>query len=57
MMDNLLEQRGEKVEAFMEEHDSVRWKREIQTAKYEKVREGRGRRGETNGVIARQLTV
>lgn len=36
-----MEQRGEKVEAFMEEHDSVRWKREIQTEKYEKARRGK----------------
>ncbi|GMR32239.1 hypothetical protein PMAYCL1PPCAC_02434 [Pristionchus mayeri] len=36
MMDCLLEQRGEKVESFMAEHESVRWRREIQTEKYDK---------------------
>ncbi|GMT04531.1 hypothetical protein PENTCL1PPCAC_26705 [Pristionchus entomophagus] len=36
MMDCLLEQRGEKVETFMTEHESVRWRREIQTEKYDK---------------------
>ncbi|GMT33798.1 hypothetical protein PFISCL1PPCAC_25095, partial [Pristionchus fissidentatus] len=36
MMDSLLEQRGERVEAFMSEHDAIRWRRELQTEKYEK---------------------